>query len=327
MDDFQKSSRGLTKLLGRQATMLERASLGFKILILVATVVVALSKGGSPTPIPPPSSATTATAPSTPITLYVAEAVLFIATLFVLLTDKSSSNALAKAKEAMEDAEGKLLTIDSRDEVYLAEIERMESFQAARDVVRAILEAVALRETPYDEITVINMMLKQASRPLTLAHGFKLNEYYTICVYQKCVNDKTGVAELVCKAHIRAIDCDLKDARVWREGVGAAGIALARGQEVVVPDLLAEELGSLYSVPSRKVGDADRYRSIVAEPITGDLNDTLWGILVVTSSVPDHFSLDDRTYVNTAQSLAGMIGLAVKLTRSRNVDKGTATRP
>src|ERR1700733_1914924 len=104
MEDLQKSSRALTKLLGSQATILERASLGFKILILVATIVIGLNKGESSAPTPPQTSAPSVGAESfvhTPSVFYVAEAILFLSTLFVLLTGKSSSNALAKAKEAM----------------------------------------------------------------------------------------------------------------------------------------------------------------------------------------------------------------------------------
>jgi GAF domain len=169
-------------------------------------------------------------------------------------------------------------------------------------------------------------MLKQARRALFLAHGFEMNDFHTICVYQR-VMGSDGRPELVCRAHIRAIDCELALARVWKEGIGVAGTALAKATEVVVPDLTAPELGTLYNLREKKDEDDTRYRSIVAEPISLDGSGALWGVLIATSSRAGHFSVQDRSYVNVTEALAGMISLAVKLVRGKSPIGGVDSRP
>jgi hypothetical protein len=307
MADLKASSRALTQLLGKRATVLERTLFASRIGTAVGLAVIAI-----------------ATSANWASVVYVAAAIVFVLTLFEIFADKEGSTTLADARQAMDKAldqesesENQRRKAAAVENAYSQELERLSHFQAARDLVRAIFEDVATAQSNWDEIRVINLILQQARRSLFLALGFEMGDFHTICVYER-VATTGGIAELVCKAHVRSIDCDLQEARIWREGVGAAGTALARGEEVVVPDLHAPELGTLYSLPDKKPDDDARYRSIVAEPIGMDGKGQLWGVLVATSSIPNHFSLEDRSYVDVTESLAGMISLAVKLVRSKS---------
>lgn len=308
-DELKATSRALTRLLGARATILDRSAIVAKILAAMGAAVLAISK--VVTVLPPEAT-------------HVAAAVVFFATILVLFADKGKSSALADAREAMDKAldreselESELRKYQAAEKAYNAELERLSHFQAARDLARAIFEEVATSTAPMDELAVIDLFLKQARRSLFLAHGFDMNDFHTICVYQR-VDSSDGGNELVCKAHIRAIDCELAMARTWKAGVGAAGAALARREEVLVPDLKAPQLGSLYGIPEKKTDDEVRYRSIVAEPIALNGKNELWGVLVATSSRAGHFSMEDRSYADVAQSLAGMISLAVKLVRAKH---------
>jgi hypothetical protein len=307
MADLKGASESLTALLGKRATTLEVLAVSAKIAATIAAALIALTR--------------IVTLP--PWMAYAAITVVMFSTLFVLFADKGSSAALADARQAMDkaieheaDLENARRRYEAAEEAYDAELERLSQFQAARDLMRAIFEEVAQSTTPMDEVSLIDLTLKQARRSLFLAHGFEMNDVHTICVYQRVVNS-SGNAELVCRAHIRAIECDMKQARVWREGIGAAGVALASSREVVVPDLRAVELGSLYHLPEKKVEDDVRYRSIVAEPIVLNGKSDIWGVVVATSSIPNHFSVEDRSYVNVTESLAGIMGLAVKIVRAK----------
>jgi hypothetical protein len=304
---LKEVSADVTKQLGDRASVLERFSVAFKIAIAVGAVVTGVAK----------------VADLHAAFSYVAVTVIFCATVLVLFADKGASKTLTQARQALDKARDAELESDARkrkfdaaEAAYSDEIERLSHLQAARDLFRAILENVATSPHKFDEITVIDLMLQQARRALFLAHGFEMSDYHTICVYRRELSADGG-AELHCKAHIRAIDCDLKKARVWKEGVGVAGASLAQRNEVIVPDLSAPELGTLYRIKDLKPDDHTHYRSIVAEPISLDADGALWGILIVTSSKPGHFTVEDRSYVNVAESLAGMISLAVKLTRAK----------
>jgi len=308
MADLKASSQSITRLLGTRSKILDGSVVVAKLVILAGAAIVGIAKLAS----------------WPDITTYITVVIVLAAGIFILIAERTASTTLAEARIAMDKAleqeaetQNVLRKLEAAEKAYNTELDRLSHFQVARDLVRAILEDIATSSIVFNEISVIELMLSQARRQLFLAHGFEMSDFYTICVYQRVVNQTTGDSELVCKANIRAIDCDLKKARVWKEGVGAAGSALASGEEVVVPDLNDPALGSLYKIPEKKTDDDTRYRSIVAEPISLDDKRDLWGVLVVTSSKPAHFSVRNRDYVNVAQSLAGMIALAVKLVRSK----------
>jgi hypothetical protein len=254
----------------------------------------------------------------------IAAAVILISTLVIFASEIDASDALAGAREAMDEAMAQKTASEEQErkfveieKTYKNEIDRLSHLQAARDLVRALLEDVLVNHNA-DEQSILTDILQQARRPLFLAHGFKMDEHYTICAYERVMNVTTGKAELHIRAHIRAIDCDLKTARVWVEGIGAAGSALARQGEIIVKDMANSEL---YTALERRPDDEVKFASIVAEPIWADDGPHPWGVLVATSSVPGHFSRDDRTYVQATECLATMMSLALKIVRSKPTSK------
>lgn len=260
--------------------------------------------------------------------VYSSAAVALLATLFLLYADQASATTLAQARSALDKAIEQQAELDTlrrqttvAEELYKTEIERLSYFQAARESIRDIFEDVAeyspipQNELTVREIHVLYMMLGQTRWQLFLALGFAPTDYQTVCIYQRVIED--GKAVLVLRAHARAVECNVEKARKWAEGVGVPGSALALKREVVVADLTSPEAVAMYGFPNKKATDNLRYRSAVAEPISG-LDGELWGVLVATSRYPGHFSQNDREYVNVVHSLAGMLSLAVKLVRSRS---------
>lgn len=260
----------------------------------------------------------------------IAVVVVFFSSLVLVGTETDSGNELEFARAALAAAQEQqtITQVQARkfneiEAVYESELERMSHLQAGRDLIRTIIEGVASSPTVQDEITVITRLLNQAQRALLIAHGFQLNEHYTICIYRAERDASSQRVTLRCAAHLRAIMCDVAVARPWPEGIGVAGMAYARNAEIVVPDLTAPELGTLYELPEKRTDDDNKYRSIVGEPIVPEGGE-LWGVLTATSSEPGHFSLDDRRYVDVAQSLAGMIALAISVNRAK---KSEPARP
>jgi hypothetical protein len=314
---LKEVSKEVTEQLSTRATLLETFSLLFKVVGVASAFTIGIAKIRE----------------LEDWVTYAATGLALVSGLFVLFADRKSSKTLSQARTAIDQALEKEneLADDKRkyeaaEGAYITEIERLSQLQAARDLFRAILETVAASQSTPDEQFVISQMLQLAKRQLFIAHGFKITDFYTICVYQREIA-ADGKAQLRCKAHIRAIDCELAEARVWKEGIGVAGAALAQGIEVVVPDLTDQALGTLYQLPQHKDDDDVRYRAIVAEPICLDDDGNMWGILIATSSEAGHFSVEDRSYVNVTESLAGMISLAIKLVRAKKSGDGSSSQP
>ncbi|MDF2621226.1 MAG: hypothetical protein K0S00_3885 [Xanthobacteraceae bacterium] len=186
-----------------------------------------------------------------------------------------------------------------------------------RGAVERIVDNISV-----DEIKACELLLEVSDRSLAISLGLSIADHYTICIYIS-EKDSDGRDVLRCVAHRRTVDCPIEEARKWPSGVGVAGAALARGVEVVVPDLTAQGIGTLYS-HLQKPADGERYRSIVAVPIILDDPRAPWGVAVGTSDVPGHFSVGDWAGLQTAEpirALAGMAALAVKIVRSQATDK------
>ncbi len=149
--------------------------------------------------------------------------------------------------------------------------------------------------------------------------GYQTSEHYTLCVYRTTVTNKSEKV-LRCIAHTRTVNCALSEARQWPTGVGVAGAALARGNEIVVPDMNAIQIGSLYA-GIEKDYDAERYRSIAAVPILAAGHNDAWGVVVGTSDRVEHFKVGlDQTGVQTVEAvraLAAMAALAVRADQLR----------
>jgi hypothetical protein len=133
-------------------------------------------------------------------------------------------------------------------------------------------------------------LLSTVDRSLLISMNFELSHHWTFCVYQARKDPVTGLVRLHLVSHRRSVSCPLKDARIWEVGQGAVGMAYQRKRfDVVVPDAHDPKLGSLYDLQAAKIEDRARYRSIIATPISvGPAND-VWGVVVATCDLPNHF--------------------------------------
>lgn len=245
--------------------------------------------------------------------------------LFIAIFEKDASQELEVAREAVVSA--REIEQNYRELLYeYSDLQKQDVEQVrARELyqsmftMRSVLERLIHNDyAPLER--AIDLILETAKRSLTISLGYQTAEHYTLCVYRTQENDKTRQLELKCIAQTRTIDCSLEAARVWPSGVGVAGAALARGTEVVVPDMNALQIGSLYA-DTAKAEDADRYKSIAAVPILASGHNTAWGVVVGTSDRTDHFAVGpDHPGVQTVEAvraLAGMVGLAVRVDQLR----------
>lgn len=247
-----------------------------------------------------------------------------IVAIFIAVTERDSSHELEIARKAVQAANEEreqtrqLLFDYSNLQQYETEQVRARELYQAMNTMRGVVEALVHSDyVPVER--GIEAILEAAKRSLTIALGYQTAEHYTLCVYKTTI-DKNHQSRLSCIAQTRTIDCVISDARQWPTGVGVAGAALARGSEVVVPDMSALQIGSLYAGTSKPY-DAERYRSIAAVPILAEGHNNAWGVVVGTSDRTDHFAVGpDRPGVQTVEAvraLAGMVALAVRADQVR----------
>jgi hypothetical protein len=321
MSQLEENSREITAALAGRARILGNVSSSSKIAAVFGAFVAIISK-------------LSLSGDASTVGQTLGAALVFIAGILIWAVEDNASKLLAKARLALDEALSQNRASEAQERQF-AELEqinddeqkRLSHLQAAREWIREIFEKVALASDPPNEVAVIDKILQTAKHSLFMAHGFEMDDMHTICVYKRMVADGTGKIELRCVSHIRELDCPIKEARIWPEGIGAAGSALARQDEVVVPDLHDPALGTLLGLPEKKADDDERYGSIVAEPIwatdrAAEIEAKKrptepWGIVCATSKIPGHFSLEDRSYVEVTKTLAGMLSLAVKLVRAK----------
>lgn len=252
-----------------------------------------------------------------------ASIIVALAGLFFAIADRDASDELELARQAVvraNDAEREL--VESIQEfnnidVYLDGQKRSNNLYQAMMSLRGAIERI-IGNASITEDKACQLLLEVSERSIEIALGVSTGDHFTVCIYSaKQDADKKTI--LKCVAHFRALPCALEDARVWPIGVGVGGAAFARGTEVIVPDLQAEGVGTLYAFPNKE-GDVERYRSIVAVPVIIDEVSEPWGVVVGTSDVPRHFSIGTNPGgVQTAEpirALAAMAALAVRVARS-----------
>ncbi len=164
-----------------------------------------------------------------------------------------------------------------------------------------------------DEQGRIELLMSVSDPTLFLVFDFAFGERWSLSVY-KAEDDPDCCQALVCRATKRSIKPSKGATRRWPVGVGFAGIALARGRELVISDLADKALGSLNNLPEglERPEDADRYRSVAAVPII--VGDGVWGVAVATSDQAGRFHDEEEggvRNVEAVRALAGMVGLAV----------------
>lgn len=249
----------------------------------------------------------------------------------LLFMDDNAPKELNIARRAVEQARNlfQLLNDDYEEAAATeANLRRATELYNAMTSMREVIEQSA--GAPLDDVALINLLTTAAGRALMVASDFKLAEHWTLLVYRAEAGEDGSSRQLRCVGGKRSIECELVDARVWPEGVGAGGIALSRGQEVLVPDLAAPELGTLHQIGSlQRSHDDGRFRSIAAVPILVGRELKPWGVVVATSDRAGHFGVEVGPGVRTAEAsraLAGMVALAVAL-RERGAAPETRVLP
>jgi hypothetical protein len=232
--------------------------------------------------------------------------------LLLILSERGAAAELAVATSFIDASRRRLMAVEQDRAYYEREINRLRQLHGAQVFVRTFVEGLLADGCTETTDDLLEYLLTQMRRPLLIALGFSTEAHYSFCVYRKVMIDG-GKQELELAGHVRSIDCDKAKARRWGYGVGVGGTCLAKGSEVIVADIAAEQLGTLTELPHElmKPEDGVKHRSFVAEPIRVE-NGCCWGVLVATNSAPNHFSTADKRYVSAAESFAGVIGLVLR---------------
>ena len=241
--------------------------------------------------------------------------------LYVAIVDKDASKELALAHDAVEQARAFEEALDESLELFENEstslsraIELYQSMFAMRGAIEHIVSS------SLDDEKLCQKLIDVAERSLQVALDFHLNEHWTLTIY-KAEKDQSGRRYLHAKATTRSVKCAIEDARRLPEGVGVAGICLAKAEEVIVPDMSASRVGNMHELGSDGLPhDATRYRSLAAAPVLVGNSKEPWGVVCATSDRTNHFKPDGVPGVRTDEAiraLAGMVALAVA-TQQRN---------
>jgi hypothetical protein len=234
-----------------------------------------------------------------------------------VLRERSSASALDSARQAIEEAR-RAQTDQFALQDYIEEAEdKLRRFAHLHTAYLSMREAVeqCFSITPKDEARAAELVLNVATTSIRSAIDFQMDEAWTVSIYQ--ARTGTSGVELVCVAADRFDSRGAAGTRVWPLGVGHTGATFAKGDETVVPDLAALELGTLDRLPSpySHSTDGSRYRSIAAVPVRLSPSKPLWGVVVATSDRPSRFTLyhDEKGSLSAevVRVLAGMIALAV----------------
>ena len=254
--------------------------------------------------------------------------VTFISAIILLASEKDSSLALAAARNAMDIAKrqeqehAKLVKERAeREAIYFAEVTRFSHFQSARDFARQGFEEVINSTEVLTESDVIGRLFTQADRFLKLSLGLQTGDIYSVCVHARQINAQTSIPELHCVAHIRAIDCPFNKARIWPQNIGVAGTAMSLRRPLFEADMTLPGIKARYGLSAFDTAYDGQCRSIYSCPVWGGNQADPWGMLTITTNKPGHFREDDITYGNVANSLAGMISLAVSIVRAKKDGK------
>lgn len=249
----------------------------------------------------------------------------FLGALFIYMTEDKpgaafdAHEALTKAEETATERDDAYQLLEAYEQVSKRVVSLYLSYSAARGVLeQAAVAGVA------DEVKLVDDCLWSMKQDLLISLGFNMSHTWTICVYQRKFNETDSYNHLHCVAHQRAIECNLKEARSWKEGVGVGGMALAKDGEVVAPDILSDGAGSLFKLSGDIVRTEDlvRYRSMMAVPVSVDGDCKPWGVVLASCDAPHHFGAEDQTRANTGlrpeeavRTLASVVALAIAICR------------
>lgn len=255
-----------------------------------------------------------------------ATVVVLIGAILTLINDDDAGTHLALAHKAIEEArQAKAQTLGIG--AFLSDLDRMVELYQAVGIMRSVLEQASLGSVG-DEDAIIRSILKVAGRSLAIAAGFKQTDQWTLCAYRAHPSTDPSKRELRCVDHLRAIECDVGAARRWPEGIGVAGICLSNAREIIVDDLSADSLRSVFQPTGMvQAHDDDRYRSMIAAPILVQGVPGAWGVICATNDQVGHFNHNDDhglKHEEAIRALAGFVALAVALVAARARAKAPA---
>lgn len=214
-----------------------------------------------------------------------------ISGIFELIDAEPPAQILDTARKAIDRArdhqDEKNQAIDALNDYHTA-TERLTSLYLAALSCRGVIEqATDAKQT--DIVKSVEVILESCSVDLRVAMNIPQKDHWTVCVYQTLNGEKGRY--LQCVAADRRVKCSHENARQWPEGIGIGGVALARRDEVIVPDVWDVATGSVFQPQegANKPHDQERYRSMCAIPIMVGNNIVPWGVVVATSSTTGLF--------------------------------------
>ncbi len=254
----------------------------------------------------------------------------FIGGFYVAFVEDDSAHALEISRQSLDgatDLERQVREMYSELLEWESATNRLQSLYTAFSAARGAVEQ-GISTHVGDDVELVSACLKTMKTNLRVALGFSLTDYWTVSVYKTVVDEATNVTMLKCIAHDRALDCELKDARTWRIGIGVGGISLAKNDEVVVPDLADDKVGTAFRLEkaAMKEHDSKHYRSLFAVPINVGDDKIPWGVAMATSNQPSHFGMERPKGVKPEEAVRALAGIsALAVSACRNGRKGGET--
>lgn len=227
--------------------------------------------------------------------------------------------------EAIDQARRQLVAAESFERLAAERQSKLRDYDKAVTQLKSLYLMIlscrgtieqAMSHREFSATDLIDRCLTDCKHDFRIALGVKTEDYWTICVYRTETSAKYDRPYLKCFAHQRSVDCELEHAREWPLGSGIGGVALAQNREMFVPDTLSSEVGSAYELVrgQKKPEDDEKYRSMVAVPISVGEESLPWGIIIVTSSAPRHFGSTAMIGLppeEAVRAFAGIVALAV----------------
>jgi hypothetical protein len=190
----------------------------------------------------------------------------------------------------------------------------------------------ALRGVDVDDADYLQRLLQLCAQNLRVALAYRQDDQWTICIYTPEARQSDGARYFVCRAHDRAIHCDIAEARPWEESASVVGLAFKQKRAIVISNMDGPNVREILPSADGKTHDRDRYKSIAAVPITVDGSSEPWGVLVCSNSRVGHFDSNRYQGINPleavraiAQMLETLLGIRQAL-RSRVIAPDDGTR-
>lgn len=242
-------------------------------------------------------------------------ALVFVGAIWSAFRESDSTDEIEAAYQLVNRAEDAEERFRAVSEVY-EDMDRAANLLVANSQSLNFLEVLA-SSNGMDEVDLVEAIFEMVARHVALSMELTGSNEWTLCCYR--AEPKAGErTALHLIEHDRAIKCDKREARIWYDGVGVAGICYASAREIIVPNFQGDGVGSLFNIgKQQRPYDQSRYQSIIAVPINVGDDPHPWGVLTATSDTPSHFTLDDDglSYSEGARAMAKTIELAIALNR------------